>query len=404
MVRHGTRTVRGAHRGRDPGRAHRELPSSPTSGRPAWWRSGRATPTRSRPVLPPPLKPAERPLVRANISKVDLPGYPLGAGSVAVAAVHDGQEGWYPLVMPMTHERALIGGREVFGEPKKLGEVTVERDGLVVRASLPGTASRSWRCAGAVDGRAAAARADAGRPTSTSSSCRPSTARASTPTRSSSTAYARRRCASWSGSPARWCCASRCTTRSPTCRCAASSRSPSARRPPTRGAGWSDGSSARGPVALHPPALRRPPADPRRAARGERLSMELQRRDRSPSSPGAASGIGLAMARRFAAEGLKVVLADVEEAALEKAAGQLREEGARVLARARRRQRAGRRASRSPTPPTRPSAPCTCCATTPGSAPAPRAACGSTRSTTGSGPSRSTCGASSTASRPSCRA
>lgn len=27
-------------------------------------------------VLPPPLKPAERPLVRANISKVDLPGYP----------------------------------------------------------------------------------------------------------------------------------------------------------------------------------------------------------------------------------------------------------------------------------------------------------------------------------------
>ncbi|MGW2559595.1 acetoacetate decarboxylase family protein [Streptomyces sp. NPDC001514] len=87
-------------------------------------------------VLPPPLKPTERPLVRANISKVDLPGYPLGAGSVAVAAAHGDQQGWYPLVMPMTHERALIGGREVFGEPKKLGEVGVERDGLVVRASL----------------------------------------------------------------------------------------------------------------------------------------------------------------------------------------------------------------------------------------------------------------------------
>ncbi|MEU2433946.1 acetoacetate decarboxylase family protein [Streptomyces sp. NPDC007861] len=87
-------------------------------------------------VLPPPLKPAERPLVRANISKVELPGYPLGAGSVAVAAAHGHQQGWYPLVMPMTHERALIGGREVFGEPKKLGEVTVERDGLVVRAAL----------------------------------------------------------------------------------------------------------------------------------------------------------------------------------------------------------------------------------------------------------------------------
>ncbi|WP_424214423.1 acetoacetate decarboxylase family protein [Streptomyces sp. BI20] len=87
-------------------------------------------------VLPPPLKPAERPLVRANISAVDLPGYPLGAGSVAVAARHGGVEGWYPLVMPMSHERALIGGREVFGEPKKLGEVTVDREGLVVRAAL----------------------------------------------------------------------------------------------------------------------------------------------------------------------------------------------------------------------------------------------------------------------------
>ncbi|ARF54704.1 acetoacetate decarboxylase family protein [Streptomyces gilvosporeus] len=87
-------------------------------------------------VLPPPLEPTARPLVRANISKVDLPGYPLGAGSVAVAAEHGGVEGWYPLVMPMTHERALIGGREVFGEPKKLGEVEVERDGLAVRAAL----------------------------------------------------------------------------------------------------------------------------------------------------------------------------------------------------------------------------------------------------------------------------
>ena len=87
-------------------------------------------------VLPPPLKPVGRPLVRAAISRVDLPGYPLGAGSVAVAAAHGDREGWYPLVMPMTHERALVGGREVFGEPKKLGEVTVEREGMVVRAAL----------------------------------------------------------------------------------------------------------------------------------------------------------------------------------------------------------------------------------------------------------------------------
>nr|WSY55918.1 SDR family NAD(P)-dependent oxidoreductase [Streptomyces sp. NBC_00886] len=48
---------------------------------------------------------------------------------------------------------------------------------------------------------------------------------------------------------------------------------------------------------------------------------------------GAASGIGLAMARRFAADGLKVVLADVEEGALDKAASDLRADGADVHAR-----------------------------------------------------------------------
>ncbi|MFP3990407.1 SDR family NAD(P)-dependent oxidoreductase [Streptomyces sp. E11-3] len=48
---------------------------------------------------------------------------------------------------------------------------------------------------------------------------------------------------------------------------------------------------------------------------------------------GAASGIGLALARRFAADGLKVVLADVEEDALEKAAASLRADGAEVHAR-----------------------------------------------------------------------
>jgi NAD(P)-dependent dehydrogenase (short-subunit alcohol dehydrogenase family) len=47
---------------------------------------------------------------------------------------------------------------------------------------------------------------------------------------------------------------------------------------------------------------------------------------------GAASGIGRAMAGRFAAEGMRVVLADIEQQALDRAAGQLRDDGATVLA------------------------------------------------------------------------
>lgn len=47
---------------------------------------------------------------------------------------------------------------------------------------------------------------------------------------------------------------------------------------------------------------------------------------------GAASGIGLAMARRFAAERMKLVLLDIEEVSLAAAESELREAGAEVLA------------------------------------------------------------------------
>jgi NAD(P)-dependent dehydrogenase (short-subunit alcohol dehydrogenase family) len=46
---------------------------------------------------------------------------------------------------------------------------------------------------------------------------------------------------------------------------------------------------------------------------------------------GAASGIGLGLSRRLAAEGMHVVMADVEELVLSKAAAELREHGASVL-------------------------------------------------------------------------
>ena len=47
---------------------------------------------------------------------------------------------------------------------------------------------------------------------------------------------------------------------------------------------------------------------------------------------GAASGIGRALAHRFAVEGMQVVLADIEPGPLEEAAAALRDEGATVLA------------------------------------------------------------------------
>ncbi len=89
-------------------------------------------------VLPPPLVPSDQPLVKVTLATVDMGrGIPVfGAGTFAVQARHDDQVGYYPLVMPMTTEQAVVGGRETYGEPKKLGEVTMERDGDRVRGAF----------------------------------------------------------------------------------------------------------------------------------------------------------------------------------------------------------------------------------------------------------------------------
>lgn len=89
-------------------------------------------------VLPPPLEPSTQPLVRIAIATVDIGRGrpPFGAGTFAVEAVHDGLIGGYPLVMPMTTEQAVVGGRETFGEPKKLAAVTLERDGDRITGSF----------------------------------------------------------------------------------------------------------------------------------------------------------------------------------------------------------------------------------------------------------------------------
>ncbi len=83
-------------------------------------------------VLPPFLRATERPLVKVSIATVDIdrPGVPIfGAGTFGVQCSHGEITGYYPLLMPMTTEQSVIGGRETFGEPKKLAQVAMERDG-----------------------------------------------------------------------------------------------------------------------------------------------------------------------------------------------------------------------------------------------------------------------------------
>jgi acetoacetate decarboxylase len=88
-------------------------------------------------VLPPPLEPGPEPLVRITITKVQVPGLAIfGAGWIGVQARHGDRLGEYPILMPMTTEQSTIGGRETNGEPKKLAQVEVRRDGNRVEASI----------------------------------------------------------------------------------------------------------------------------------------------------------------------------------------------------------------------------------------------------------------------------
>src|SRR5438876_7346993 len=82
-------------------------------------------------ILPPPLAPVVgEPLVRCTITTVQMPvGPPFGAGWLGVRARHGDVVGEYPVFMPMTTEQSVIGGRETYGEPKKIADVRATKDG-----------------------------------------------------------------------------------------------------------------------------------------------------------------------------------------------------------------------------------------------------------------------------------
>ncbi|HEY2427780.1 MAG TPA: acetoacetate decarboxylase family protein [Acidimicrobiales bacterium] len=88
-------------------------------------------------VLPAPLEPGPEPLVRLTITTVTMAGLPtFGAGWFGVQARHADRVGEYPLFMPMTTEQSVLGGRDTYGEPKKIGEVWARRDGDRVEAGI----------------------------------------------------------------------------------------------------------------------------------------------------------------------------------------------------------------------------------------------------------------------------
>jgi acetoacetate decarboxylase len=93
-------------------------------------------------VLPEPLEPSQA-TARLRIAVVDMgTGIPtFGAGWFGVRARHGDVEGEYALFMPMSTEQATIGGRETYGEPKKIADITLdmEKDRLTGRIARMGS-------------------------------------------------------------------------------------------------------------------------------------------------------------------------------------------------------------------------------------------------------------------------
>ncbi len=91
-------------------------------------------------VLPLPLQPTDEPLATVSVSHIGASNtlQPFGAAGLAVAAQYEGIVGSYPLTMPMSTDSAVIFGRELYGEPKKVAEIDVQRDG----DSIVGTVQR----------------------------------------------------------------------------------------------------------------------------------------------------------------------------------------------------------------------------------------------------------------------
>jgi acetoacetate decarboxylase len=92
-------------------------------------------------LVPRPLEPAPRPEVCVTFSHVAMHVSPeltieIGSAIFGPRVVYDGAPGVWLVHMPMTTEQAVIGGRETYGEPKKLAAIAFEHSRGEVSAEV----------------------------------------------------------------------------------------------------------------------------------------------------------------------------------------------------------------------------------------------------------------------------
>lgn len=82
-------------------------------------------------LVPPPLKPGPFPMGFAFVAHYPKTNFNLGyyESALFLMVEHDGVEGLFCLAMPVDDDTALILGREIFGYPKKMARIYLEREG-----------------------------------------------------------------------------------------------------------------------------------------------------------------------------------------------------------------------------------------------------------------------------------
>ena len=82
-------------------------------------------------LLPPPLKPAANPIAMAFVANYPRTNFDVTyrESALFLRAEFEGEEGGYCLSMPVTSDIAMAGGREIFGFPKKIANIELNREG-----------------------------------------------------------------------------------------------------------------------------------------------------------------------------------------------------------------------------------------------------------------------------------
>jgi acetoacetate decarboxylase len=96
-------------------------------------------------VLPPPLEPDPASIGLAYVAEFHRTNFGVTYNEAAlfISAQYKGEMGNYCLSMPVTNDMALIGGREIYGFPKKIAEtIHVKREGnkvtgVCIRKGIP---------------------------------------------------------------------------------------------------------------------------------------------------------------------------------------------------------------------------------------------------------------------------